>query len=211
MASVVYFIQAIIGGPIKIGLARDVTQRVAALQIGCPFRLQVLCTMPGERRQELSLHRRFEALCHGHEWFRPEGALVEFIASLGGTVFPTRSWAHDAPLAVAKPMKLKVVARTALGVRFSEGHRLTWIGMAALKLTPTQMRRRLLRVPGGDQPITSSMWFRILFGDRRPGRWVAEQCRVQFNVPIEAWFSAPTEPFVRPLDAPESSAPTATA
>jgi hypothetical protein len=68
---VVYFIQAVNGGPIKIGTAIDPKKRLASLQLSCPFRLKILATRPGGERLERSLHRRFAAYRLHGEWFEP--------------------------------------------------------------------------------------------------------------------------------------------
>ncbi len=89
----VYFLQASIGGPIKIGWSRDVPARVWAMQTGCPFELIVLTTMPGEQRQERELHHRFRSAAIGGEWFHPgHEPLRALITSLGGTVLEARAW-----------------------------------------------------------------------------------------------------------------------
>jgi excisionase family DNA binding protein len=65
----VYFIQATVGGPIKIGLSQDVDLRLASLQLSSPFPLRLLATVPGGRRREYELHRQFaKHRLHG-EWF----------------------------------------------------------------------------------------------------------------------------------------------
>jgi excisionase family DNA binding protein len=65
----VYFIQAEGGGPVKIGKADDVDERLRALQFSCPYRLVVLGKLPGGRRLEARLHKQFSA-CRLHgEWF----------------------------------------------------------------------------------------------------------------------------------------------
>ena len=55
----VYFVQPESGGPIKIGIARDVARRVASMQTGNHERLLVLATMSGGAAQERELHGMF--------------------------------------------------------------------------------------------------------------------------------------------------------
>ncbi len=89
----VYFLQASIGGPIKIGWSRDVAARVWAMQTGCPFELLVLATMPGEQRQERELHFRFRFAAIDGEWFHPDHEpLRALITSFGGTALEARAW-----------------------------------------------------------------------------------------------------------------------
>lgn len=77
----VYFIQAMGGGPIKIGSAADVTGRLQMLQTGSPVRLQVLAVIPGaDECGEFALHAQFaESRLHG-EWFQPTPELLDVIA-----------------------------------------------------------------------------------------------------------------------------------
>lgn len=80
----VYFIRAKLGGPVKIGIAKDVEQRLAALQTGCPFELEVLAVIPhGARKMERLLHRQFKSTRIHGEWFQPSDALSSFVANLG--------------------------------------------------------------------------------------------------------------------------------
>lgn len=68
----VYFIQAAAGGPIKIGKANDVHERLATLQLYCPFELRVLAKRPGGYLLERELHHRFRAYRLHGEWFRED-------------------------------------------------------------------------------------------------------------------------------------------
>jgi len=108
--SVVYFIQAETGGPIKIGTALDVSKRIAMLQTGNPEQLVVLHTFPGQRDLESALHATLREHRIRGEWFAdcPEVRRVmqstpialkapsldtfsEIIRSLGGTTSVARA------------------------------------------------------------------------------------------------------------------------
>lgn len=52
----VYFIQAVEGGPIKIGFAQDPQKRLAEIQRMSPVPLQVLKVIPGDRNLEGAIH-----------------------------------------------------------------------------------------------------------------------------------------------------------
>jgi len=80
-ARTVYFVQAIDGGPVKIGVTADVTSRLAGLQVGSPQELCILAVIPAVGRAcEVELHDRFaESRLHG-EWFRPTEDLMTLIA-----------------------------------------------------------------------------------------------------------------------------------
>lgn len=76
--SVVYFIQCGPGGPIKIGVARNVKKRMAQLQTGQPYTLELLATMPGNVTVEQRLHLKLRAHRMSGEWFEPhENVLAE--------------------------------------------------------------------------------------------------------------------------------------
>lgn len=78
-----YFIQADIGGPIKIGKTNDIRGRIETFQVGCPFRLVVLATAPNSgETSERSLHKRFASQRVHGEWFEPHPALEELISKL---------------------------------------------------------------------------------------------------------------------------------
>ena len=73
----VYFIQAISGGPIKIGVTTNIVRRVKALQTHEPLR--VLATVQGEEALERDLHKRFASYRKEGEWFEPAEELLEYI------------------------------------------------------------------------------------------------------------------------------------
>lgn len=74
--SVVYFIQAISGGPIKIGFTRNLTTRLAALQNSHPERLIVVAAFPGGPAEEGELHHKFKAVRVNGEWYEPSSDLL---------------------------------------------------------------------------------------------------------------------------------------
>lgn len=72
-----YFIQAGPDGPIKIGLAEDVEQRLKELQTGCPDDLRLIGRMDGNH--EKNLHQHFKQFWIRGEWFRPDVRIMAFI------------------------------------------------------------------------------------------------------------------------------------
>lgn len=79
----VYFVQAVDGGPIKIGAAFDVARRVDGLQVGSPQALHVLAVLPGVGTAfEAELHAQFAAERLQGEWFRPSARLRSYIATI---------------------------------------------------------------------------------------------------------------------------------
>lgn len=78
----VYFVQCMAEDrPVEIGTAmRDgVGYRMADLQVGNPFELRLLGTMPGGYAKEAELHRRFAHLRIRGEWFRSEPELLAVV------------------------------------------------------------------------------------------------------------------------------------
>lgn len=75
VANVVYFVEAVGLERVKIGLTRNIRNRLLHLQLACPVRLRVVGIIPGTRKLERSLHRRFAAVRIHSEWFQLTVAL----------------------------------------------------------------------------------------------------------------------------------------
>lgn len=76
----VYFVQAVNGGLIKIGIAQDPQQRLAAMQAGCPIQLRIIALIGDSNWfDEQRLHRLFEADRRHGEWFEPSARLLDYI------------------------------------------------------------------------------------------------------------------------------------
>lgn len=56
-------------GIVKIGYSVEPMKRLKEVQAGNHRQLQVLMTLPGDRRAERKLHERLADLCVGGEWF----------------------------------------------------------------------------------------------------------------------------------------------
>jgi hypothetical protein len=80
----IYFIGAMGANLIKIGWVRRlerVEERLARLQIDCPFPALLLLTVgPASRVQEGRVHRHFCAQHFNGEWFRCAGKLADLVA-----------------------------------------------------------------------------------------------------------------------------------
>jgi hypothetical protein len=76
----VYFLQAKTGGPIKIGIARNIVARMTEIQSSMPEELVCLGVMLGAgRNEERRLHRFFSDSWIRGEWFRPTDDLLKWI------------------------------------------------------------------------------------------------------------------------------------
>lgn len=74
----VYFVEG--SGLLNIGVAMDVRDRVASLQVGSPVKLVIRATFPGGHGVERQFHERWAAH-HSHgEWFKPCPEIKRFIA-----------------------------------------------------------------------------------------------------------------------------------
>ena len=83
----VYFIQAVDGGPIKIGVSTNVPRRLLELQLCCPCKLRILGVIPGCNPElEPEIHARFAALRLHGEWFTPAEGLFEYIQTAASPV-----------------------------------------------------------------------------------------------------------------------------
>lgn len=79
----VYFVEAGIGGPVKIGWTQDVERRMAELQTANAHRLSLLGTIPGTLEDEAAVHARFSHLRMEAEWFRNSPEIQKFIEKGG--------------------------------------------------------------------------------------------------------------------------------
>lgn len=76
----VYFIQALPDGPVKIGYtSSSAKKRLAYLQTGCPFDLQLMGIIDAHPYKERDIHKAFNKYRLRGEWFKPEHEILEFI------------------------------------------------------------------------------------------------------------------------------------
>jgi len=75
----IYFVQMDYIGPIKIGIAKNVQQRMRELQTGSPYRLNLLCCFPGNEDMEREIHLGFSEIKLEGEWFLPHPFLLREI------------------------------------------------------------------------------------------------------------------------------------
>lgn len=75
MTGIVYFVQPVGGGLIKIGSTYDIANRVGSMSCMSPAPLEVLATIPGFRCREAALHHLFAPIRAHGEWFRACPAL----------------------------------------------------------------------------------------------------------------------------------------
>ncbi len=78
----IYFIQDEASLAIKIGFTNgDPEERLKTLQTGCPGKLWLIHTTPGDQAFEKDLHDRFAQARVNGEWFRPVPAILWFVVA----------------------------------------------------------------------------------------------------------------------------------
>lgn len=79
----VYFMVTRVGEirRVKVGYARDVSRRHAALQTGCPATLRILGVIPVAQRLESEVHRRLaeHRVPNRREWYHCNAEVLRFI------------------------------------------------------------------------------------------------------------------------------------
>lgn len=78
----IYFIQGKSGGPIKIGITKDISSRLKSLQTGHPDELVLLAELPGSAEVEIAVHQMFSDCRLRGEWFTPTDKLLVFIKTI---------------------------------------------------------------------------------------------------------------------------------
>lgn len=82
-SSHVYVVQCEHGGPIKIGVAKDVATRLSAIQSCCPYPLSVLYIIKnGGQDVERRLHRNLRHFRVHGEWFQDHELVHYWIAEM---------------------------------------------------------------------------------------------------------------------------------
>lgn len=76
----VYFVQSAGGGPIKIGVSKNVRARIRSLQTSSPTPLVLLGVVAGSRDTEAALHHRLHASRIRGEWFADSDEVRRAIA-----------------------------------------------------------------------------------------------------------------------------------
>ena len=78
----VYFIRADGRGPVKIGFTTDIDGRLKSLATSHHGELKVIAAIEGSHADEQALHKQFEKYKVRREWFRVEGAVKKYLATL---------------------------------------------------------------------------------------------------------------------------------
>ena len=77
----IYFIQCTVTGYVKVGHSYDPMYRAKTLQVGNPFKLELVATIMGNQTYEAQIHKRLEPYHIRGEWFNPCEEMVEYIVN----------------------------------------------------------------------------------------------------------------------------------
>tara|TARA_R110002096_G_scaffold392788_1_gene587786 strand:+ start:406 stop:1029 length:624 start_codon:yes stop_codon:yes gene_type:complete len=89
-AGYLYAIQQGHAGPVKFGISMHPADRLKRLQVGNPYRLRLLVSVPGGRDRERAVHAALSGYRASGEWFHPVAdvlAVVETMKQEPGAVF----------------------------------------------------------------------------------------------------------------------------
>lgn len=103
----IYFLRAGKDGPVKIGITSgNYHARIGALQVGCPWQIVPLGSLPGTSHHEQWLHRRFASIRMAGEWFQPSPELLSAICEIlaPGYSWPTSFTVEPIPVASAQTL-----------------------------------------------------------------------------------------------------------
>lgn len=115
----IYLIEAR-SGEVKIGCSEQPELRLHAIAQASPCEVRLIAMWRGPFKEEGDLHRLFSEFRVYREWFKPEGALTEFVeAKRSVGVGPIASWggAYAAEAAARKAAKSR---------RLSEANKANW-------------------------------------------------------------------------------------
>ncbi len=115
----IYFMQSVDGGPIKIGSSEDVDRRRRQLEMDYGRHLIVLSVIPGDRRTEILIHEKFAHLRFERtEQFRPGADLLDYIGR-NRTIEPEKPVTKPLPSRKPDHIKVKLGRRLAARAKYT--------------------------------------------------------------------------------------------
>lgn len=118
MTGYIYAIRA--AGFVKLGWSKNPKNRVRYLKTAMPLDCELIGMRPGTRYDEGLLHRALRAHCHRREWFRCEGAVLDFLATLTPVNDPDRGDGRRGPRSPETIAKVVAAVRSAAKRRHAE-------------------------------------------------------------------------------------------
>lgn len=98
----VYIVEAVGTELVKIGFSSDPERRVKSMRTQCPFPIEVLACVEGDRVREKLFHRKFRHLRTSGEWFKKTPEVVAFAKALGTDAYGI----VEEPIAPLPPVKI---------------------------------------------------------------------------------------------------------
>ncbi len=115
MSAFVYAIRCEAGGPIKIGFTSYPKDRFRSLGATEILGLRECEDSIRARNAEHAMHRKLREFALGHEWFRPEQAVLDLVATMGaGDPEPDRSTVTITtrlPIGLSRRLKVEAARR----------------------------------------------------------------------------------------------------
>jgi hypothetical protein len=116
MTKRIYLIESKVG-TLKIGCSVDPHSRAARISATSPCPVRLIAIFAGGYPDERELHRRFAEHRSHNEWFRMEGEVIEFVASVFGSgIDRVASWS-DCDRPPSRERRALVYARIAAATR----------------------------------------------------------------------------------------------
>lgn len=128
----IYFIQAVSGGPIKIGYAADPEKRIAEIQRMSPIELRTLKVIEGDLRQEKGLHKHFAKFRLHGEWFNLNEGMLDIVIPL-----PEKTSEKKQPPRIIIDRAGFTVKEISEALQFNERTIRHWIKIGLLKTLDT--------------------------------------------------------------------------
>ena len=82
----IYFVQMGFVGPVKIGYTKNIDKRISSLQTASPYKLNLLCVMPGTEDYEKDIHAGLDEIRLEGEWFLPHDFLMREINTISDSI-----------------------------------------------------------------------------------------------------------------------------
>lgn len=108
----IYFAHCHMTGLVKIGVTTNVAKRVRHLKVECGFAARLLSSRKGTTQDEVKLKREFADYHAGHEWFRVEGALRDYLRTeIWGMKLPEHDPANSKVISLQNRRYAKTIRR----------------------------------------------------------------------------------------------------
>jgi DNA-binding XRE family transcriptional regulator len=95
---------------VKIGFTNRFKARLNDLQVGSPVKLEVLAIIEGDKKDEYTLHQKFNHICSNGEWFMYCDELKSFIDSLDNHLMWKYGFINEynSPIGLIKQTRLEL-------------------------------------------------------------------------------------------------------